>query len=255
MKKCTVLVALAVATSAWLPVAHAEEFYIAADWPTRLVDRPLVLGASMFELRGDTLRLNLSEDAVGDPISLAPDLYYGLDQRITLGYFHDTGVCISGDGCSGTYNDFGVEALYSLIYDGTVVMAARAGMTFDPLDPFTGGVHLGLPVRLTVGDFGVLLDPRLYVGLFNRDGRKEVLDVPVQVQYQLTDQNALLLSTGMRGPLSGFGDAVEVPVGLGALFTIARRVDVGGELVFPNLAGSGGGVEQRLLIFRVAVRL
>lgn len=253
MKKRTVLVALAI--SAWLPAAHAEEFYIAADWPIRLVDRPLVLGASMFELRGDTLRLNLSDGAVGDPISLAPDLYYGLDQRITLGYFHDTGICISGDGCSGAYDDFGVEALYSLIYDGTVVMAARAGVTFDPLDPFTGGVHVGLPVRVGAGDLAVLLDPRLYVGVFNRDLREELLDVPVQLQYQLTDQNALLLSSGLRGPLSGFGDAVEVPVGVGALFTIARRVDVGGELVFPNLAGRGGGVDQRLLIFRVAVRL
>ena len=235
--------------------AHAEEFYIAADWPIRFVDRPLVLGPSMLELRGDTLRLNLSKDAVGDPISLAPDLYYGLDERITLGIFHDVGVCISGDGCTTVYNDFGVEGLYSLLYEGAVSMAVRLGATFNPLDPFVGGLHVGLPLRVKGGDLAVLFDPRLYIGVFERDLRKELVDVPVQLQYQLTDQNALLVTSGVRGPLDGFGDSVQVPVGVGAVVALSRRVDIGGEFLFTNLAGRGGGVSGRLLLLRFALRL
>lgn len=80
-------------------------------------------------MRGDTLRLELSKDRVGDPFSLAPDLYYGLTQNVTLGYFHDVGVCIIGDGCDVRYNDAGAEALFSLDSDGAVVMAGRAGVT------------------------------------------------------------------------------------------------------------------------------
>jgi hypothetical protein len=235
--------------------AQADEFYIAADWPIRFVDRPLVLGPSMFELRGDTLRLNLSKDAVGDPISLAPDLYYGIDERITIGIFHDVGICISGDGCSRTYNDFGVEGLYSLLYEGPVSMAIRLGATFNPLDPFVGGLHVGLPLRVKGGDLAVLFDPRLYVGIFERKERKEFLDVPVQLQYQLTDQNALLVTSGVRGPLNGFGDSVEVPVGVGAVVALSRRVDIGGEFLFTNLAGRDGGVSGRLLLLRFALRI
>jgi hypothetical protein len=250
-----VMVALAIAGAAPLS-AHADEFYIAADWPIRFVDRPLVLGPSMFELRGDTLRLNLSKDAVGDPISLAPDLYYGIDERITIGIFHDVGVCLSGeDGCNGVYNDFGVEGLYSLLYEGALSMALRVGATFPSLDPFVGGLHVGLPLRVKGGDLAVLVDPRLYIGIFERDIRKELVDVPVQLQYQLTDQNALLVTSGVRGPLNGFGDAVQVPVGVGAVVALSRRVDIGGEFLFTNLAGRGGGIAGRLLFLRLAVRL
>ncbi len=247
--------ALALTAGATSPAHAGDEFYIVVDWPMRLIDRPLVLGPSMFELRGDTLRIELSKDQVGDPISLAPDLYYGLTERITLGYFHEIGVCISGDGCATAYNDFGVEALFSLVYEGSVVMAGRIGTTFNPLDPFTGGVHAGLPVRLRAGDAALFVDPRLYVGLFERDTRGDFLDVPVQLQYQITDQNVLLVTSGVRGPLSGFADAFAVPVGLGALATLSRRVDVGGEFLFTNLAGRGGGVDGRLLLLRFAIRL
>jgi len=249
-----IMAALALAGAAPLS-AHADEFYIAADWPIRFVDRPLVLGPSMFELRGETLRLNLSKDAVGDPISLAPDLYFGIDERITIGIFHDVGICISGDGCGQTYNDFGVEGLYSLLYEGAVTMAVRLGATFNPLDPFVGGLHVGMPLRVSGGDLAVLFDPRLYIGIFERDLRKEFLDVPVQLQYQLTDQNALLVTSGVRGPLDGFGNSVQVPVGVGAVIALSRRVDVGGEFLFTNLAGRDGGVAGRLLLLRLAIRI
>jgi hypothetical protein len=112
-------------------------------------------------------------------------LCYGLTSGVTLGYFHNVGLCISRDGC---------------------------------------------------------------------DFHQDFLDLPVQIQYQLTDQNALLLTTRMHGPLSDFGGSFAVPVGLGTLATLSRRVDVGGELLFTNLAGRGGGVDGRLLLLRVAFR-
>jgi hypothetical protein len=278
-KIATLVVAVVAAAAALVAdvaprAAHAgEESRIAVDWPIRLVDRPLVLGPSMFEVRGDTLRLELSKDRVGDPFSLAPDLYYGLSKGVTLGYFHNVGLCISGDSCDFRYSDAGAEALFSLISDGAVVVAGRAGVTVErflyipglpnarPPDSgyfqTHGGVHAGLAVRVTAGDVAVLAEPRLYVALLERYTypHEDFVDVPVQLQYQLTDQNALLLTSGMRGPLSDFGDSFAVPVGLGALVTLSRRVDVGGEFLFTNLAGRGGGVDGRLLLLRVAVRL
>jgi hypothetical protein len=271
----TAVVAAAAMVATVAPrAAHAgEESRAAVDWPTRLVDRPLVLAPGMLEVRGDTLRLELSKDRVGDPFSLAPDLYYGLTRGVTLGYFHNVGLCISGDGCDFRYSDAGAEALFSLFSGGAVVMAGRAGVTvqrflYFPGDPnggpFTdpegyfqthGGVHAGLAARVTVGAVAVLAEPRLYIALLERrPSHTDFIDAPVQIQYQLTDQNALLLTTGMSGPLSGFGDAFAVPVGLGTLATLSRRVDVGGEFLFTNLAGRGGGVDGRLLLLRVAFR-
>jgi hypothetical protein len=249
--------------------AHAdEESRIAVDWPVRLVDRPLVLRPRMFEVRGDTLRLELSKDRVGDPFSLAPDLYYGLTKNVTLGYFHDVGLCITGDGCDFRYSDAGAEALFSLDSDGAVVMAGRAGVTILRFRYIRGvpggapgflttdsGVHAGLAVRVTAGDVAVPAEPRLYVAVHDRTSPAEdLVDVPVQIQYQLTDQNALLLTSGMRSLLSDFSDSLAVPVGLGTLVTLSRYVDVGGEFLFTNLAGRGGGFDGRLLLLRVAVR-
>lgn len=108
---------------------------------------------------------------------------------------------------------------------------------------------------MTAGDVAVLAEPRLYVAVHERlPSHKDLVDVPVQIQYQLTHQNALLLTSGMRGPLSDFGDSFAVPLGLGALVTLSRHVDVGGELLFTNLAGRGGGFDGRLLLLRVTVR-
>ncbi|WP_428265364.1 hypothetical protein [Haliangium sp.] len=251
----TALAACAVLTASVSP-AHADDDYMVADWPLRLVDRPLVLGTNMFEVTGDTLQINLSKDNVGDPISLAPDLFYGVTNRLTVGVTHGRGICISGDGCNDTfYDDVTAEARFGLVHAGALALAARGGVVVGSFDPFTAGVLIGMRGRVTLGNIAVLVDPSVYVGVLERDNIGDTLDIPVQLQYQLTEQNAMFLSTGVNGPLDGFGDSVRVPVGLGALFAVSRRFDVGGEFVFTNLAGKDGGVDGRLLIVRAALRL
>ncbi|GAB4533401.1 MAG: hypothetical protein Tsb0020_49310 [Haliangiales bacterium] len=248
---------LAAAVLAAAPsAAHADEEYFSGSWPLRLVERPLVLGANMFELRGETLRINMSKDSIGDPISLAPDLFYGVTDKLTVGVTHERGICISGDGCNDTiYDDLGVEVLFQLLRAGSLELAAHGGVIVRSFDPFIAGPLLGVRARVALGNIGVVFDPSLYIGALERDLSGDFVDLPVQLQYQLTHQNALFLRTGINGPLDGFGDNVAVPVGLGAVFVISRRVDVGGEFLFTNLAGNGGGVDGRLLLIRGAVRL
>jgi hypothetical protein len=47
---------------------------------------------------------------------------------VTLGYFHDVGLCISGDGCDYRYSDAGAEVLFRLISDGDVDLESVALM-------------------------------------------------------------------------------------------------------------------------------
>ena len=257
VKKTTLITAWLVALAGLAPgmAAAGDSVYGAGEWPLRLVDRPLVLAPGMLEVRGDTVLIELSSGAVGDPISLAPDLYYGINEKVTVGVIHDIGICISGDGCASTYSDVGVDFFYSLLHGGTLQLAGHMGFQAPAFEPFTGGVTAGMAAQLGIGNAAVVLDPRIYVAVFGREQREEVVDVPVQVQYQLTEQNALVLTTGMRSTISGFGDAVEVPIGFGALFAISHRFDVGGELLFPNLAGAGATASRRQLIFRAALRI
>ena len=45
----------------------------------------------MLELTGNTVRLDMSNEEFGRPLSIAPDLYYGITSRFTLGIIHDVG--------------------------------------------------------------------------------------------------------------------------------------------------------------------
>src|SRR5690606_20012243 len=119
------------------------------------------------------------------------------------------------------------------------------------------------------GPVAVKVDPTLYVGVVGRDeafplaglavGPKEYLHLPVELQYQLNFQTMLVLHTGVNGQLDGFGDAYQVPVGLGALFAVNNRIDFGAEFRFMNLLGKvPDGVSRadaRMLFARFALRI
>jgi hypothetical protein len=253
--------ALFMATSLFGRPALAE--YSKSEWPLALVDRPLTNAAGMIELRGDTFRLNLSKSSVGEPISLAPDVYYGLNNLLTIGITHQTGICITGEdkGCAKPYNDVGIDALYALMRVGSFQVAARGGLQMPQFSPdFAAGLNLGIASRLTVGKVAVRVEPTLYLGAIGRgDGFKEFLSLPTQLQFQANPQTAVFLSTGIFGPLSGFGDAYQVPVGLGTLFAINNRIDIGAEIRFLNLLGNQfdgvGRADLREAIARFALRI
>lgn len=278
MMRNTISLMVAIAAllaSAWASPALAEDGggkeekkeesdrFSGKNWPKSLAQRPLVLAPFMVELRGDFFRIDMSSGSIGDPVSMAPDLFVGVTKHTTVGIVQEIGYCVSGDGCSGRYNDVGIEAIRSLTYGGIFELAWRATWVMNPLDPFTSGVKMGIRARLGGGQFALRLDPNIYVGLFNRDGdgtpenpgRAEGIDVPIELQFQVSEQNAAFFSTGISGPLKNFAEANQVPIGLGGLFALGHRFDVGAEFRFTNLLGQGGGISGRLLLMRLAVRI
>ncbi len=249
------------------PRADASPLMPTADnWPFSLTERPLTLAPGMLELRGDTLRANLSDDAIGEPISLAPDIYVGIDSNLTIGVIHQVGVCLTPgeeNGCPTAYHDVGAEALYSFMHGGNVQLALRGGIVLPLFSPFTAGVQAGAIARVRGGKIAIVAEPLLYVGLAGRSNEnealvtraKEVVDMPVAIQFNAQPQTTAFLSTGFRASLGDFGDSYEIPLGVGAVFALNHRLDLGGEFRLENLFGQDGGIERRLLILRAALRV
>jgi hypothetical protein len=248
--------------------AAADPLPGAGDWPLAVIERPLTLAPGMIEVRGDTLGVSLSADAVGKPIFAAPDVAYGVTHSITVGLTHLTGLCLTGTSgrCPKAYNDVGLEATVGILRAETASLAAHVGFAFASFDPLIGGAVGGARLRVGAGKVAVVLDPTIYVGALGRDelyltgglndGPKETLHVPVEVQVQATPTLAAIVASGVDGPLDGFGDRYVVPVGVGATYAVTRRLDVGGEVrLYYAKAALDHELDTRYLFLRAALRI
>ena len=182
------LSALVLCVTSLLVTPHAsadeDDGYSKSGWPLAFVKRPAVIPQGMLEIRGDTLRMNLSKGAAFEPISLAPEVFYGIKKGWVLGVTHDTGMCLTGTdgGCPKAYNDVGVELQLSLMGRGSFQLAATGGASASSFtDPFVGGFNFGFLTRIRADDFAVVSHPRIYVGIVERDTRGDILDVPIDL--------------------------------------------------------------------------
>src|SRR5512141_1079417 len=77
-------------------------------WPTEVTRRPLTLARNMLEVMVP-LDVTLSARRAGEPVFLAPSLYYGVTDAFTLGLRQFVGFCLSGSahGCRKAYQDLG----------------------------------------------------------------------------------------------------------------------------------------------------
>jgi hypothetical protein len=230
-------------------------------WPLEVVNRPLTLAGGMVEIRGDSLRIGISGgDAfdVGEPIVLAPEIYYGVSDKLTVGithtnhatFFPPAGFCLSGEenGCPKPYNAIGAEAQYALTRGGNLNLAARAGISTGRFSPdFALGATAGLLIRFRGGKIALVVDPNLYIGIIERD------------TFPFGMADASYLMSGLNTPLKDMGDFVQIPAGLGASYALNDRMDAGLELQIANLAGKDigpiGKFDERYLIARIAIRL
>jgi hypothetical protein len=218
-----------------------------------------------------TLAVNLSSDRVGKPISLVPNLYYGVTDRLQLGLVHDgpmrwqsrpgLGLCLSGSdgGCPSVYDNIGLDAMFGLLYGQELHLSAHGALYLTSFDPASAMVALGVTAKIHVGDsLAIYADPQLGLAVNERDVRDDALFMPIELQYQAGVMTSLKLLTGVSGSLSAFGDTVEVPVGIGAVRSLTEHVDLGVRFSFDNLLGHQvdgvGRADQRSLALLLALR-
>lgn len=264
------------------PAEPTGVFFTKLTWPEDFNARPLTLAKGMIEIRGDVF-INLSKDAAGEPISIAPDVYYGVSDQLSVGLTHNLGICVTGEegGCAKVYNDFGLDALYSFKRDAAMELAAHVGLRANTIDPFALALRAGVSVKYVTGKIGIYADPFLQFGITEREpeaadpgtivfANKEAIAIPVTVSYQATPKLNAFLRTGLSGfnvgtgfgvaPFEDLGDLYAIPLGVGALFAVSNKLDVGAMFNLPLLAGGTAweditGADARTLDILVNYRL
>jgi hypothetical protein len=203
-----------------------------------------------------TLELNLSAGKVGKPVSLAPDLSYGVTDDLTVALVHSLvgrtgfrakaggGLCLTGTdgGCVQVYNNVGAEGWYQL-GRGATPFAVGAGLHATNLDAGFYGVKLGARARHRFGAITLQTAPSVIVAVTERENaagdplNKDTLWLPVQATYKLQPKVTVGLGSGLKGPLQGFGDGWEVPLGAMVQYAVTPRLGVGASWVFGALVG------------------
>jgi hypothetical protein len=250
-------------------------------WPTEITRRPLTLAPGMLEVTVP-VDIQASRGLFGKPVSIAPALYYGATERLTVGLRHFRGLCLSGsgNGCPEAYDDFSVDAIWGATRDVALALALNA----SPLSPFALSAEGRVIVRLASGPVALTVTPSLQVGLTQRDtnlgalgpGRfkvlpmafplattsygfflltarnEEFLAIPASLTVQATTDIAVSVASAIHGVLdppagTDFSDTIISPLGAAVIVTPRRALDVGVSFTYLNLFGSRGSSDTRSL--------
>lgn len=252
-------------------VALAQEEPAASEeMPVEETEPRMTLPAGRALLQG-YLELNLSSDLVGKPISLAPDLWYGVNDDITVGLVHSShattgffggagdGICFVSeeDGCPEVLQNTAVAGRYHLTSE-PVALAADAALVVRQLDPFQLALKAGVVGKWQSGAISALFAANLFVGVTEREvdggvmveagANKEDINLPVAVMYALSPELSLGVQTGVFLPLSETADTYLIPLSLGARYMVSPQISVDALFSFPALIG---GPEETGADFRV----
>jgi hypothetical protein len=206
------------------------------------------------------LNINLTKELAGEPISLSPDLYYAVTDKLQLGLLHQgplgwqnpgikgTSLCLTGDdgGCSKVYNNVGFDLMYGLLY-GSTDLSLHTSLFIDSIDPVYSTLALGLSGKHHINaNVALLFDPKIAIALNHRDieemepANEDVIYIPLELGYQVGAPNMLKLLVALYGPLDNFGDFYRVPVGVGYIRNVTTHIDLGLRFSFDNLLGETG---------------
>lgn len=226
------------------------------------------------------LGINLSTDAVGKPINLSPDIWYGINDKLTVGLIHSavgatgiqgipgTSLCLTGEdnGCGKLYDNVGLAARYTLKSDAKMQLALDGGLFVNSFDPFQLALKVGIAGRYRAGkSLALEFSPNIFFGVTERDGggdpmvaassNKETLALPINVVYGLNEKVGLLAQLALLLPFENAGDLYTVGLALGGTYAINKQLSL--ELIFAlpvlvtglkdAMGDSIGGVDARTL--------
>ena len=216
------------------------------------------------------VEMNLSKDLAFKPVSLAPDLWYGATDDLTLGVVHSgesrTGflggigdsVCLTGsdNGCAHVYNNVGLDGRIRI----KKPFAVDVGLYINSIsDPFQLAAKLGIDGRWVWGKLAVEAQPSIFIGLTNREPKDamgnpvpsaantETLYVPVTASYLVAPKFDLALQAGLVLPFTEPGDNWAIPLSLAARYAISNQFGLGLAFTFPELIGGNSTADARSL--------
>ncbi len=225
--------------------ASAADDATIESYPLEMTKRPIQLPEGMLEVRGD-LGVNLSDGIAGKQIIVAPSVTYGMTKDIELNLSHGNSMggkslCL-GSACGKVYNGLDLNGKYWLVRNEGFSLSAHLGVPIGPIDPFTLSARAGVYIWwYATQNLAIWADPALQFGITERSAfNKDFIDIPIRVAYNVTPELAVFGDTGFNVMIDppapiGLGDTFRVPLGVGALYAINHKLDVGGEFSLPNL--------------------
>lgn len=219
---------------------------------------PLVLPTGTFVVDLG-LEINVAPASYGDPLSLAPDVWWGIAPRWTVGLIHsttsvdriDAGSSLCLHGCS-FYHGGGVDARYELI-SGDIAVAPRARFVIRDDDPIKPALDIGALARWRTGRWSITTDPYLQLGLANRErGNRSQLVVPLWFGADV-DRFGFAIHTGYASQLIVWRDGWHVPVGGVVTAQLAPRASLGLEAGFGSLLGPQNTPKDRVVMITLTL--
>lgn len=197
-----------------------------------------------------TVENDASSGAFGSIASLAPDLAIGITDDVTLSLIHSTfgrtgfrgvagsGLCVT-EACAHTYDNVGVEALYSL-RRGALSIAANGGVHATTFDRGHYVAKLGAKLRYKIGKAVVTSLPSVALAISQRENpmpNRDRLWVPLSATYPLVDGLAVGVATGFKGPIDDLRNSYEIAAGVLATYAYSPAIGGGISWIHGKLAG------------------
>jgi hypothetical protein len=230
-----------------------------------IITRPLVLARGQVEAQL-VFETNLQLNVEGSPSSLAPDAWYGLTDRWTVGVTHsnasldridaNASICIVHleNVCDRYYRGGAIEARWGW-KTGVIAIAPRGRILLRDVDPAKPAVTLGALVRWTRGRFALQSDPYIRMGLANTDlGNRTHLMVPLYILVQPTCRWLIGFHLGWESDLAIARDGWHGPFGLIVKARATENLDVTMHGGFTSLVGVQNNIKQRALMLSIGWR-
>jgi hypothetical protein len=211
-----------------------------------------------------TMEASVGRGTLFEPTSIAPDVSYGLTDRLTLTLAHSGfattgfrgsaggGVCLTGEarGCARAYNNAGIDAVVDVVR-GRVAVAAVAGIHAVSFDPLFVNLKVGAQAAYVHGRVTATLAPSIFVGVTERDrGNEGTVFAPASVGVDVSKQWFVAVGGGIATPIADAGDGWTVRLGAIARYRIQRGLFVSGSVFLPKLVGgdavTGTGADARV---------
>jgi hypothetical protein len=225
--------------------------------------------------------VNLSQDLALKPLSIAPDLWYGVSDVLTVGLVHSgrgttgfyglpgNGLCLTGsdNGCPDVYHNIGLDARYHFYRSGGMTVAADGGLFARSFDPFQLALKVGATGRWQSGELAVELAPSIFAGLTEREPEaqvgavvttnKEALLLPATAIYALMPKLGLAGQVALTVPFEETGDTWLLGLSIGAQYMVNEQISADLAFSLPALAGGpdGTGADARVLTLGVGYAL
>jgi hypothetical protein len=203
---------------------------------------------------------------VGRAVALAPDVWFGVTQELTVGLIHSSQsvdrigarstVCLRQSDllCDTAYQGSGVDVRYR-IRDAPFAVAPRMRFLVRDVDPFKPAVTFGALARFSYGRFSITTDPYLRFGLTNQQkGNRAAFVVPVWFGVQPTCRWLVELHTGADGDFAVIEDGWHMPFGLVITARATAKLDVSVEAGFSQIYGQQVDIKQRFVMFAALYR-